>query len=33
VASNFSVLAAKICSKQECAFRRNTQQSLPRRYH
>ena len=33
VASNFNVLAAKIRSKQECAFRRNTQQALPRRYH
>jgi hypothetical protein len=29
VASNFNVLAAKIRSKQECAFRRNTQQALP----
>jgi hypothetical protein len=33
VASNFNVLAAKIRSKQECAFRRNTTQALPRRYH
>ena len=33
VASNFNVLAAKIRSKQECAFRRNTAQALPRRYH